>query len=134
MYLVDANVVSEARRRTPEAVDWLRSAPPSGIYLSALTLGVIMKGVASKERSDRQAAALLAQWLQKLRLDFASQILPVTDRVALEWGRIAPLRSRGDIDGLIAATAIVHGLILVIRNVADFEDLKMPILNPWKLI
>ena len=132
MYLVDTNVVSEIRRQTPEAIGWLRSVPAVTIYLSVLTLGEIMKGVAIKERSDRQAAGLLAEWLQQLQGDFASHILPVTDRVAFEWGRIAALRSRGDVDGLIAATAIVHGLILVTRNVRDFEDLNLPILNPWK--
>jgi predicted nucleic acid-binding protein len=131
MYLVDTNVVSEARRRAPPVVAWLRSAPSSAIYLSVLTLGEIMKGIALKERSDRQAAAHLAEWLQKLRHDFADRILPITDQVAMEWGRIAALRPRGDIDSQIAATAVIHGLILVTRNVADFEDTGVSIINPW---
>jgi toxin FitB len=133
MYLVDTNVVSEARRNTPEAVAWLRAAPPSSIYLSVITLGEIMKGVALKERSDRQAAGHLAEWLRKLRQDFSDRILPVSDHVAIEWGRIAALRPRGDADGLIAATAKVHELILVTRNAADFDDASVSIVNPWAL-
>jgi predicted nucleic acid-binding protein len=132
MYLVDTNVVSEARRGAKTAVDWFGSVPSSAIYLSVLTLGEIMKGTAVKERSDRQAAGRLAEWLQRLRLDYADRILPVTDLVALEWGRIAALRARGDVDGQIVATALVHGLILVTRNVADFEDLSLAIVNPCR--
>ena len=131
MYLIDTNVVSEARRRAPPAVAWLRSAPSSAIYLSVLTLGEIAKGIALKERSDPQAAGRLAEWLQKLRHDFADRILPITDQIAMEWGRIAALRSRGDVDAQIAATAIVHGLILVTRNVTDFDDTRVSIVNPW---
>jgi len=133
MYLIDTNVVSEARRNSPEAVAWLRSAPPSSIFLSVITLGEIMKGVALKERSDRQTAGHLAEWLGKLRQDFSDRILPISDCVAIEWGRIAALRSRGDADGLIAATAKVHDLILVTRNVADFDDAGVSIVNPWAL-
>ncbi|MGO9237181.1 MAG: type II toxin-antitoxin system VapC family toxin [Methylocella sp.] len=131
MYLVDTNVVSEARRNTPQAVAWLRAAPPSSIYLSVITLGEIMKGIVLKERADRQAAGHLAVWLLTLRQDFADRILPISDAVAIEWGRIAALRPRGDSDGLIAATAKVHELILVTRNVADFDDTSLSIVNPW---
>ncbi|MGH6842268.1 MAG: type II toxin-antitoxin system VapC family toxin [Methylocella sp.] len=131
MYLVDTNVISEARRGTREAVAWLRSVNPSTIYLSVLTLGEIMKGAAMRERVDRRAAGNLAEWLQKLRRDHADRILAVTGDIAIEWGRIATLRPRGDVDGLIAATAIVHGLILVTRNVADFNDISVAIVNPW---
>jgi len=131
MYLVDTNVVSEARRGTTEATSWLRSVPPSTIFLSVLTLGEIMKGIAMKERTDRLAAGRLAEWLQILRRDHADRILPITDAVAIEWGRIAALRPRGDVDGLIAATAIVHDLVLVTRNVADFDDLRVSLFDPW---
>ena len=78
-----------------------------------------------------RAAAHLAEWLRKLRHDHDDRILAVTDEIAVEWGRIAAVRPRGDVDGLIAATAIVHDLILVTRNVKDFEDTEAAVINPW---
>jgi toxin FitB len=131
VYLVDTNVVSEARRGSRQALAWLRSVRPESVYLSALTLGEIMRGVALRRKSDPQTATRLTEWLEQSRQDHSDRILPVTDRIALEWGRIAALRPRGDIDGLIAATAIVHDLILVTRNVKDFEDIVVSVINPW---
>jgi predicted nucleic acid-binding protein len=133
MYLVDTNVVSEARRGSRQALTWLRSISPDAVYLSSLTLGEIMRGVAMRRKTDPPTAERLGEWLDRLRRDHADRILPVTDRIALEWGRIAALRPRGDIDGLIAATAIVHDLILVTRNVRDFEDTRVALLNPWDI-
>ncbi len=133
MYLVDTNVLSEARRGREEARDWLRSVDPDQIFLSVVTLGEIMKGIAQKTRSDATAAASLRGWLEQLRVDHASRILPVSDEVALEWGRIAALRPRNLADGLIAATASVHRKTLVTRNVADFEDAGVPVVDPWNL-
>jgi len=122
----------EARRGALEAVSWLRSVAPGSIHLSVLTLGEIMRGIALKHRSDPKAASHLAEWLRKIRHDHADRILPVSDKISVEWGRIAAIRQRGDIDGLIAATAIVHDLILVTRNVRDFEDTGAAIVNPWE--
>lgn len=133
MYLVDTNIVSEARRGTPEAVSWLRSVNPLSVHLSALTLGEIMRGIALKQKGDPRAATHLAEWLRKLRHDHLDRILPVTDEISVEWGRIAAIRPRGDVDGLIAATAIVHDLILVTRNVKDFEDTDATVINPWEM-
>jgi predicted nucleic acid-binding protein len=133
MYLVDTNIVSEARRGTPEAISWLRSVNPLTIHLSALTLGEIMRGIALKQKADPRAAAHLTEWLRKLRHDHIERILPITDEISVEWGRIAAIRPRGDIDGLIAATAIVHDLILVTRNVKDFEDTNAALINPWEV-
>ena len=74
----------------------------------------------------------LTEWLRKLRHDHGDRILPITDQIAVEWGRIAAIRPRGDIDGLIAATAIVRDLILVTRNFKDFEDTDASVINPWE--
>ena len=131
MYLVDTNVVSEARRGSAEAVKWLRSVNPLDVHLSVITLGEVMRGIGSRQKADPQAASHLAQWLEILRRDHAERILPVTDKIAVEWGRIAASRPRGDADGLIAATAIVHDLIIVTRNVGGFDDTRASVLNPW---
>ena len=132
MYLVDTNVVSEARRGARQAIAWLRSVDPAAIHLSALTLGEIMRGVALKQKSDPKTAGHLVEWLHKIRHDHADRILPVTDQISVEWGRIAAIRPRGDVDGLLAATAIVHDLVLVTRNIADFADTGALVLDPWE--
>jgi predicted nucleic acid-binding protein len=131
MYLVDTNVLSEARRGSNEARIWLRSVDPTTIYLSVITLGEIMKGIALKLRTDRRAAAALTAWLERLRLDHSDRILPISDRIALEWGRLAAERSRGMADTLITATAVVHAKIIVTRNAQDFSDTGVPVVNPW---
>jgi predicted nucleic acid-binding protein len=84
-----------------------------------------------KEGADRKAEENLSAWLQTIRNDYADRILPITDRVSILWGRLSALRTRGDADGLIAATAIVHGLVLVTRNTADFDDTGVTLINPW---
>ncbi|MDQ2084348.1 type II toxin-antitoxin system VapC family toxin [Xanthobacteraceae bacterium Astr-EGSB] len=131
MYLVDTNVISEARRGSPVALAWLRTVDPNSVYLSTLTLGEIMRGIALKQKSDPKAASHLAEWLRKIRHDHADRILPVTDQIAVEWGRMAAERPRGDVDGLIAATATVHDLVIVTRNIADFDDTGAAVVNPW---
>jgi predicted nucleic acid-binding protein len=133
MYLVDTNVLSEARRGSREARAWLRSVDPTTIYLSVVTLGEIMKGIVLKLRTDARTAATLTAWLETLRRDHNNRILPISDRVALEWGRLAAERPRAMADGLIAATAAVHGKIIVTRDVSDFQDTRIPVINPWEL-
>ena len=91
-----------------------------------------MRGAALKQKNDPAAAARLIDWLETLRRDYGKRILPITEAIAIEWGRLAALRPRGDADGLIAATAIVHNLVLVTRNVADFSDTPVTLINPWE--
>jgi predicted nucleic acid-binding protein len=131
MYLVDTNVLSEARRSSVPAVAWFRRVHPSTIYLSVISLGEIMRGIALKQKSDPRTAEHFATWLRQLRHVHSDRILPITDQIAVEWGRIAARRRRSDTDGLIAATAIVHDLIVVTRNVSDFIDTGVLVINPW---
>jgi predicted nucleic acid-binding protein len=134
MYLVDTCVVSEARRRTPQAVAWLRAAQSETLFLSAITIGEITKGVMMKLRTDPPAAAGLLRWLDELRFVYSARILPIDDAVATSWGRLAAQRTRPVADALIAATAQVHNKVLVTRNVADFADIGIPVIDPWAVM
>jgi hypothetical protein len=134
MYLLDTCVISEARRRTPQAVAWLRSTRSETLFLSAITVGEIMKGVAMKLRTDPPAASGLLRWLDELRVVYSSRILPVDDAVATSWGRMMAERPRPVVDTLIAATARVHNKTVVTRNVADFADAGVTVLDPWTMI
>lgn len=134
MYLLDTCVVSEARRRTPKAVAWLRAAQPDTLFLSALTIGEVMKGVMVKLRTDPPAAAPLRRWLDELRFVYADRILPVDDAVATTWGRLMAQRTRPVVDTLILATAQVNNKIIVTRNVADFADTGVEVIDPWAVM
>ena len=133
MYLIDTCVVSEARRRAPAAVAWLRAAQSETLFLGAITIGQIMKGIMIKVRTDPPQAAALLRWLDELRLVYASHILPIDDAVATGWGRLMAQRSRPMADALIAATARVHNKVVVTRNVADFADTGVDVIDPWEV-
>ena len=133
MYLIDTCVISEARRRTPQAVAWLNTAHPNALFLSAITIGEIAKGIAMKARRDPGTAVVLSRWLDELRLVYAPRILPVDDAVATTWGQLMASGSRPMADALIAATAQCYNKILVTRNVADFADMGVEIVNPWTI-
>jgi toxin FitB len=134
MYLLDTCVVSEARRRTPEAVAWLRAAQSEALFLSAITIGEITKGVLMKMRTDPPTAAVLMRWLDELRFVYSARILPTDDAVATHWGHLMAQRTRPVADALIAATAYVNNKIIVTRNVADFADVGVPLMDPWAVM
>lgn len=131
MFLLDTNVVSAARRDHGIS-DWIIRNDRHGLFISVLTIGDVLGGVKKLARRDPIASRGLESWLEQVRASYANRILDVDERVALEWGRIAALRTRGDIDGLLAATAIVHGLTIATRNVADFADSGVAVVNPWE--
>jgi predicted nucleic acid-binding protein len=134
MYLLDTCVISEARRRAPQAVTWLQSTRAETLFVSAITIGEIMKGVTMKLRVDPPAAAVLLRWLDELRVVYASRILPIDHEVATSWARLMAERSRPVVDALIAATARVNNKIIVTRNVADFADAGVTVLDPWAMM
>jgi predicted nucleic acid-binding protein len=134
MYLLDTCVISEARRRSPQAVSWLRSTRSETLFLSAITIGEIMKGVTMKLRSDPLAAAVLLRWLDELLVVYADRILPIDAEVATSWGRLMAERSRPVVDTLIVATARVHNKVVVTRNVANFADSGVTLLDPWAMM
>lgn len=131
-FLLDTNLVSAVRKRHPAPTAWISRQSPELVHISALTFGELLRGARLKARRDPLAGNALESWINVLRAEYENRILGVTEQIALEWGRIAAIRTRGDIDGLIAATAIVHGLTVVTRNVADFADTGVVVLNPWE--
>lgn len=133
MYLLDTNIVSDVQRRLPKPTDWLASVDPTSVNLSVITLGEIERGIIKLRKAEPERATRLDLWLRELRRDNADRILAVTEDVALAWGRITAGRTRGSADTLIAATALVHDLILVTRNTADFDDTGVTVLDPWNV-
>jgi len=137
-YLLDTCVISEIIRKRPHAgvVKWLENCDESGIYLSVLTIGEIQKGIARLEDGDRKAS--IQRWLNNdLGNRFEGRILPVDTEVATAWGWMqgeAELRGESipTVDGLLAATAMVHNLALVTRNEKDVSNSGARIINPWK--
>lgn len=130
MYLVDTDVLSEARRKSQPATRFMRSVEREFVYVSVMTLGEIRKGYELKARRDPAGARPIRDWLDAVRREYDQRILPVTDDIALEWGRLESQRPRGP-DGLMAATALVEGLTLVTRNTADFRDVPIDLVDPW---
>ena len=133
MYLLDTNVISEAFRGSQEAVAWLVQPQSKPLHISVITLGEIERGVILAQRRDAARAAKLAAWLKGLQSQFQGSILTVDTEISLAWGRLSSKKAQGDADGLIAATALVRGLTLVTRNVRDFADTGVTIVDPWNL-
>ncbi|GIH99370.1 type II toxin-antitoxin system VapC family toxin [Planobispora takensis] len=133
-YLLDTNVVSEVRKRngSPHVRDWIGGSHGPTLYLSALTVGEIRCGAELRRRKDPAQATLLERWLHTLHRQFGDRIVPVTPEVAEEWGRMNAVRPLPTMDGLIAATARVHGWTLVSRNVKDFSGTDVSVVDPFE--
>ena len=132
-YLLDTNVVSDLRRPASRNVGlraWFDAQSPEGLYLSVVTLGEIRQGIEQVRQRDRSQADRLSRWLDDLGRFYADRLLPIDHAVADEWGRLRAIRSVPVVDGLIAATARVHGLTLVTRNEKDVAGLGVKTLNP----
>ena len=137
-YLIDTNVISELVRPKPDAavLDWFASTPDEALFLSALTLGEIRRGVEKLTRpEDSQRREKLRLWLEHdLRDWFGPRILPIGPDVADHWGRLLAQAGRPvpAIDSLLAATALHHDLRLVTRNTSDFDYAGLEVINPWQ--
>ncbi|HEV2784329.1 MAG TPA: type II toxin-antitoxin system VapC family toxin [Actinophytocola sp.] len=133
-YLLDTNVLSETRKtnRNPGLEQWIGDMPMERLHLSVITVGEVEKGIAKvRERGDHRQAALFESWLDDVVDKFGERIVPVTTEIAREWGTQSGRRPVSIADALIAATARVHNLRLVTRNVKDFEDAGVRVLNPF---
>jgi toxin FitB len=132
-FLLDTNVISEARRKRPDAnvEAWLRTVPEAELYVSVLVVGEIRQGIERLRRRDPSQAVVFETWLSALLRGYADRILPVTAEVAEEWGRLNAPDPLPVIDGLMAATAKLRGWTFVTRNVADLTGRGVRLLNPF---
>jgi toxin FitB len=135
LFLLDTNVVSELRKgsRAHTALrEWIAPIDDSALFLSVVVVGELRQGVERLRLRDAPQAARLDRWLLALMNDYADRILQVDLRVADLWGRMNVPNPISAVDGLLAATAIVHDLILVTRNVKDVEQTGAKIHNPFQ--
>lgn len=133
-YLIDTNVISEIRkgRRSNSGVSaWWSSVGDHEIFLSVLTIGEIRKGIEAVRRRDPDSAAALDRWLSTIADDFADRIVPIDEKIADEWGRLNVPDPLPVIDGLIAATARVHGLVLVTRDIRHVTRTDIRYIDPF---
>jgi toxin FitB len=138
MYLLDTNVVSELRKAKSGKADrhvvaWAGSVPAGSLYLSVITVLELEMGVLQIERRDRTQGSLMRAWLdEQVMPAFAGRILAVDAAVALRCARLHVPNRSAERDALIAATALVHGMTVATRNVADFAATKVGLIDPWK--
>lgn len=132
-FLVDTNVISELRKgqRANSGVrEWFEDGPEE-LSLSVLVIGELRRGIQLVAKRDDSAARSLERWFGRIRNDYARHILPVTPEIAEEWGRLGVPDPIPMVDGLMAATALVHGLSLVTRKETDVESTGVTVLNPF---
>jgi predicted nucleic acid-binding protein len=140
MYLLDTNVLSELRKVNTGTADkqfasWARSARPHEHFISAMTLLELEVGVLLIERRDTEQGKVLRTWMNDQVLSvFADRTLNIDLDVSLRCAALHVTEPRPERDALIAATALVHGMTVVTRNVADFEPMGVPIFNPWQAL
>jgi predicted nucleic acid-binding protein len=140
MYRIDTNVVSKLRkekavRAAAQVVGWARGIGVGQMFLAAHTIYELKLGVLLLERRDPMQAGILRGWLQQSGLmAFAGRILSANSDVALRFAALHVARTRPERDAWIAATALVHGMTVVTRDVADFEPMGVAVLNPWEYL
>jgi toxin FitB len=132
-FLPDTNVFSELRRRVPDknVLGWFAATQPSQLHLSVLVIGEIRQGIGRLERRDPVRSGRLDAWLNRLLSTYTDRILPITSEIAQEWGRLNVPDPIAPIDGLLAATAKVHGMTFVTRNTTDVKRAGIALLNPF---
>ncbi|WP_210245129.1 type II toxin-antitoxin system VapC family toxin [Methylobacterium sp. WL9] len=137
MYVLDTNVVSELRKvrlgkANANVVAFFETVDAGDLFVSAITILELELGVLTIERRDTAQGALLRSWLEQQVLpEFADRTLAIDTAVARRCARLHSPDRRSERDALIAATALVHGMTVVTRNVADFHPTGVPLLDPW---
>ena len=135
MYILDTNVVSElrkAKKADQNVTKWAQPLPSATLYISVISLLELEIGILLMERRDKEQGAILRAWMNRHVLPtFSGRILAIDTTVAQRCAALHVPNPRYDRDALIAATALVHGLTVATRNVADFEGMGVDVLNPW---
>jgi hypothetical protein len=136
MYVLDTNVISELRQGKPKqsaAVrSWAANVPVSQLFLTAISILELEKGVLALERKTPPQGSALRVWLKSVRTTFAGRILPFTEDTATLCAAMHVPDPRSDRDAMIAATALEHGMTVVTRNVDDFAGTGVPLINPFR--
>ena len=135
-YLIDTNIIAEVNKGNkcdPSVAKWYEKIEDASLYLSVLVIGEIRKGIDRVRSNDNAQANAIENWLLAVDRAFGERILPIDRAVANEWGRLNANRPLPVIEGLLAATAKIHRMTLVTRNIADIADLDVHILNPFAL-
>jgi predicted nucleic acid-binding protein len=133
-YLLDTNVVSELRKTRPHGavIAWLNDQQDENLFLSAVTLGELQAGIERARRQDAEKASQIEVWVDQIAASY--QVLPMDTACFREWGRLMDQKPDQLLtDGMIAATARVHRLVVVTRNESDFKQLGVKVLNPFKI-
>ncbi len=136
-YLLDTNVVSELRKigdgkADANVVAWVGREDGTSFFLSAITILELERGILGVQRRDARQGARLRTWLDNhVRPEFAGRIIAIDDAIATRCAHLHIPDRRNEVDALIAATALVHGLTVVTRNVKDFEGTAAIIVDPW---
>ncbi len=134
-WLLDTNVLSELRKGSRASANvraWAASTLRDRHYISVLSLGEIRKGIELLRKKSPEKCPEFERWLTQLHTDYAEDILPISEEIAECWGRLTAIRTFPVMDGLIAATALTHGLKLATRNVMDFKSSGVETLNPFE--
>lgn len=138
MFILDTNVISELRKSNTGKADtnvtaWVNSVSTDSLFISAITLLELETGILRVEHRDHRQGAALRKWFESQVIPaFAERTLAINTAVARQCAKLHVPDPRSESDALIAATALVHGMTVVTRNINDFKETGVPLLNPWE--